>query len=1682
MSKRSELLKKILMIAVAFFMVVALLPNSAGHTIFAEEDEEEKTAGERAYEEVEALASNPPSTWDNEYDPYGYKVGEDFMLMSQDELFVLKTDGGSASNYSYDTLKAQNTGYPLSETGSKQGYSMASKYTLSFPQAVAFDPTGSNRKDHIAVIGVYTSEKGTEKNPPHVYMYVMDKKNHFSERIDLGKATWMCNDNTLNDDNMWDFNAMNFIGITAGDFNGDGKDSLVVWCCASDPFIHQVDVRSDGTNISLNVLDGNGYTSVTHPSYIDTNDRYVDNRLHGAIEAGDVNGDGIDDLVVLSYTGHTSSNYRKWQTRAYMPYLTVCYGKEDMNTSIVKGEGGKRSTYVQKNNKANESESEWHKAPMAAGLAVGDVDGNGQNDIVIAGFLHEVKGYMYAEAEDAFYDLDSSKLVLAIYDGGLGNRLFDTDQETNGWTRGGSSGGLWISTEPDHSFQQTCVKTVALDGKGHAKNIFINGDLYSFNGSKAAKVYAPTFFQEADLETGDARNGETYVRSAAVGIFDGNEAGHEQIVVVLGAGPKGNPGNAHYMMAMIGGKYEGGDETASGYYCTDKDVITTVANYYPPKNASADCEVDDCFTLNVIAWDNDSDGLHAKYVGKEFVYSDPVVMAILQAPPYYKELENYVDGHETDYSITTSYNIDRTKSDSVSFGIGAGLEAEAGVVKIDVSAGYALDWSKSTTNSYSQGKEYTFEAKGDDQVVIYRTPVTIYNYQIEKDNEWKEKNQFSVSFPDFPAYATMSIPDYNDFVDYYNAEYKKRAQEANEIRKDLEGVDLIDIDNLPLMKKISDKWLGNAGDPLSYMKNTDSQVGKKVLQTTPNTFGIGSSGTAFSWSEEHSTTEEESMAHGFTFDFSIRFGGAGVFGGPYVSLQYMTENSVATTEGEGVGASCDISNILPEALEEDGISRKVASQYGFQYQMVTWPSNLTSNEKRMDTSEGCVPIYGYMLNSPKSAPPVVKNLTAEPELDENDQMVIRLNWEKPEEKNNSFAFYTLYLIQEDGSRTEIATVDEFTDEYIYTNIDGRDSYEFVICTRRSEYGSALSLDSNPAYVYINGSAIYSITLYSSDEKSDTYLVKHTDGSETKIVVKHGVGIVDIKKNDNPDGGLIDTYTIYFSDGSTVTYEVRNGEDGREIELRTYETEDGKQIIQWRYEGEEKWNDLVAVSDSALIEGRKVLLQIKDGYIQWQHEGDGDVWTNLISLEELKGEQGEQGIQGDPGREIELRVDKQTDPETGEETGSGMIQWKYVDEDDDAWRDLIASSDSNLIKGEPGREVVIQLDKESGEIQWKYADEEEWRTLVELSELKGEDGKDGKNIELMYDEASNSILWHYEDEDGWHELVMLESGVLNGEDGREIELNVDENLGFIQWRYVGEGDWTNLISIDELKPAPAKQIELDYDPNTRSVKWRYEGDEKWSDLFVIPNPSNGRDGRDGRGIVSVERTARNGYVDTYTITYTDGTTSSFTVTNGTDTRSSTIISGPDQESKNNSSNNNSTNQNSNSTTNNYYSQNSTEYNETLSHPGISDITVNDNGDLIITLTDGSNVVVGNKEESKADNQSLGDSGLLRTYFFNMPINEFESVSVDGKAVGKDQYTVTSLGDGILLTIRDDSIPKSAKKMDIKGNSNVISTALASTSQGGLPSWFPMAFGAWNTLLTIGLGVIASQFLRLKNNIQ
>ena len=65
-------------------------------------------------------------------------------------------------------------------------------------------------------------------------------------------------------------------------------------------------------------------------------------------------------------------------------------------------------------------------------------------------------------------------------------------------------------------------------------------------------------------------------------------------------------------------------------------------------------------------------------------------------------------------------------------------------------------------------------------------------------------------------------------------------------------------------------------------------------------------------------------------------------------------------------------------------------------------------------------------------------------------------------------------------------------------------------------------------------------------------------------------------------------------------------------------------------------------------------------------------------------------------------------------------------------------------------------------------------------------------------------------------------------------------------------------------------------NTSTMElWKCIGTDSWQSQGVL----KGADGADGNGIVSITKTATVGLVDTYTITYDDGTTTTYDVTNG-----------------------------------------------------------------------------------------------------------------------------------------------------------------------------------------------------------
>lgn len=90
-------------------------------------------------------------------------------------------------------------------------------------------------------------------------------------------------------------------------------------------------------------------------------------------------------------------------------------------------------------------------------------------------------------------------------------------------------------------------------------------------------------------------------------------------------------------------------------------------------------------------------------------------------------------------------------------------------------------------------------------------------------------------------------------------------------------------------------------------------------------------------------------------------------------------------------------------------------------------------------------------------------------------------------------------------------------------------------------------------------------------------------------------------------------------------------------------------------------------------------------------------------------------------------------------------------------------------GNNGAEVQLQVD--SGYIQWKLSTDLFWTNLIAVSELVGEQGDPGT--------------------DG-----------TDGADGAEVELQ--NNGTYVQWRYVGDVSWTNLIALADITGPQGEQ--------------------------------------------------------------------------------------------------------------------------------------------------------------------------------------------------------------------------------------------------------------------------------------
>ena len=970
------------------------------------------------------LENVQPSGYTTTTNPYGYDIGEPFLMVEQNELMYLNAWDNKVQQASYFSMGSESAlkTFATNKSGSSGTFSNPN-YKLM--QAVSFDPTGSGRRDHVAFVGV----SGKDKKG---YMWVIDTTkgtdSDLSQLVEIGDFSYMFDASAFK---VPTYSNRSFLNIVAGDFDGDGKESIVVYTPesynAGGCQIQQWDY--DGDSLSRRGKSNSllmGYYN-DHPWYdVERSEGNQRRKLGVSMAVGDFNGDCVDDLAVLSYCHRLPNDEAKIDY--YRPVVKIVYGtKGDTGSSIVtKSAAQSEEFYTSKGRSGGRDRYEF---PVGASLTCGDFDGDGDVDLFLAGMLGQLGTWKNNNQQvNETIDMKAGYLYIGKLSNSGNGFVKTTNQtiESNGWTDGGYHNA-------DDVWQQLAVESVAINGKGRGAKelVFLSGTLYDASNNKPVAVYTGDYFKSADDGAGSTtRISNCDIQSIAVGNFDGNTAGREQVVFTI-ALKHANNNQSHLLTGYMRGinyndKTVNGEikeyGTAGGYDClvpTDSYVNTNAQN---------------AVSFLVIPVDKNNDGVLAKYRGVTYAYTDPDVKAVLQAAPYFDEVMD-AGNNETEYVLTESYELSDWDSDSVSFSIGYSTEFKFLGGEASIETGYALDWTKSFERSLHEEWSQSFSAQAYNSVVVSRTPVFVYEYDIQKaDGTWNDKTVMQTAIPQGPVYEQLSVDAYNKFATEYN---KYMADRTNK-------------PTCYLLEEIvpAANWMdGNEGDPYRYNHDGWDALNPDIQASaiSKSEFALGYNGTLdkVAWTKENTTTKSVEMSHGFFFNSSIKWGDEKVgMHGVTTSLEYSDGKGNSTSKGTAVGASCTVTSLDKQSLVAEGIPAPVVDAYRFHWTLGQWQRHLSG------AANNKTPFIGYSVTNLSSPPRAIDNLDKTITRGEGI-FDLKLSWTKPDCENGHPAItgYYVYSKDENGAYTKVSEkLSAEATEYEIKNLDLNGKYTYVVTT------------------------------------------------------------------------------------------------------------------------------------------------------------------------------------------------------------------------------------------------------------------------------------------------------------------------------------------------------------------------------------------------------------------------------------------------------------------------------------------------------------------------------------------------------------------------------------------------------------------------------------------------------------
>ena len=877
-----------LALIIPFFPQVTLPAKAAETTA--------KTQDENSNENTDAFGIKMDTTIDTKKEkannPYGTEGWVN--LFTVPELFVSQGYDGyrSFETYNYNNDRDHKEGSIGSITdGTRTGKKEeGNKNGFTIMDTAPVDAKGEGQKRYVAVLGYWLGGKRLE-------LYIADKDgNRVSNTYAIG------GEKTLDYLEQADaFEDTGFVSVAAGDFNGDGKDTVIAYAPlmesdSEQPQLWEFSITAYGSNMQLqktgtvcNIFDilGTGNIATKHSN----NGKVFRNTPVVQMTTADTDKDSVDELVVTAGMNNTKADVNNRQSRMFI---------YDNITEDEKGSYWNK-TFELDTKGYNNGNQRLRWASSSVGNLVMTGSGADYPEIITAGWVDKKTN----KDSDLTHDI-GAYVTSCSKTTKKGNSAIGTYAKSE-VPAIGSNGQPQVSgfTKDGHYRDDVqslvVVDTFAADGVNAKASVLIMDTIYTYEAGKGLnEEYRTDYFNHSDNGIGTSIITNGLVQDAVSGNFSGNEEGREQIVFTT---CQKRASKNQYFYKTYTYKKTG----KSFWQCNSTGYrISKKGNAY----------------TSLCAPDIDSDSTIARIKDVSLTYTEPEVLALLESTPYFSEVdEGDIGNSETAYGKENGEGTSVSTAEGLTTNIVAGFEWSvddicAGFVcgagfETSVEQGYTWETATSTTKKFSLN--YSNDT-GENQVIVYRRPVTTYRYEIKGT-----KDTMVLARQGTLLTSMLPVDEYNEAAQSYELE------------------------------EIADGTLATPGNPFSYRSST---AGLNNVAESKITTQYGKEGTV---TQEFSTETEQEKT--FTYDLNASFTAYGlVFG-------------VKAGGGAGTTYSESQSTINTEAITKTGaVTGKQVEGYDFNWKFAHWTTKVNGTE---------IPVLGYVLTNVIAPPSPPENLAVE---------------------------------------------------------------------------------------------------------------------------------------------------------------------------------------------------------------------------------------------------------------------------------------------------------------------------------------------------------------------------------------------------------------------------------------------------------------------------------------------------------------------------------------------------------------------------------------------------------------------------------------------------------------------------------------------------------------------------------